>query len=133
MPANPYKPPTNSAPPELSSSPIPWTPSERVLFLLAAIPAAYLPVSYLAAIAHGLLLPGLIPSRFEWFVWPGAGYLCAIQLPIYFVWLAISRELNSKQKAVWLGVLLLLNMLAIPTVLMAKYRRTTVSWLQSGK
>lgn len=131
VPMNPFE-----APVEASASnadePTLRSPLRQTLFLIAAITAACLPIAYIVAIAEGLFFPGMVPGVVRWFVWPGAAYAAAIQIPVYVVWLALSIELTVKQRLGWVGFLLLLNMLAVPVVLLAKYRRTTVSWLQSG-
>lgn len=131
MSTNPFQPPEHESYSSVDES-VEWSESQRICFLAAAVPALLLPVCYVLAILYGL--PGVeLPFEVRWLVWPGSLYALMIQLPIYIVWIARSQELTSVDKFCWIGMLLCFNMLAIPLLLLAKYRRATVSSLRSGR
>lgn len=103
----------------------------RVKYFLAAIPAFYLPACYIMAVFWSIIaiLMGydITPqegSALGWFGELGI-YGTLIQWPIYFAWVLFSSELTVRLKVVWSILLLLLNMFAIPYLLICKYRRRT--------
>lgn len=110
------------------------------LYLLAAIPAGFLPLSYFviiggacAQIVFGYhLLP---PEPGSPMAWLGKWSIQAttIQWPFYALWVLLSKELGYRTKAAWIGILLMLNMFAIPLFLCCKYRRQVWPPLQKKK
>ena len=104
-------------------------------FLIAAIPAGFLPVSYVVLVlcmVVSLVKGSLIrPDEGGWLWWIGtvAIWMTFIQWPFYLLWVAVSPELSVRQKVGWGVVIFLLNMFAMPYFLWCKFRRTTVSGL----
>ena len=104
-------------------------------FLIAAIPAGFLPVSYVVLVIHILLsiVQGTetTPDEGGWLRWNGtvAIWMTFIQWPFYLLWVAVSTELSFRQKVGWGVVIFLLNMFAMPYFLWCKFQRTTVSGL----
>ena len=126
---NPYKPPIESE--QVSED---WTDGQRQLFLLASLPAVFLPLSYLVVVG-GAVLP-FVPE-FLRNISATVGFAglvgTAIQLPVYLVWAMISPELRIKHKVIWAVILCVINMFGIPMFLYAKYRRQTVTmWSPKG-
>lgn len=109
--------------------------SRDALYLYAAIPAFYLPLTYIVlilwtfyevftggkmivennSIIYSMGLIGIIGTFIQW--------------PIYISWAIFSKELTLRLKVLWIVVLILLNMLAIPLFLYCKYKRMTHSAL----
>ena len=54
-----------------------------------------------------------------------------LQWPVYMTWTLFSRELPWRLRLSWVAILTLLNMLAFPAFLYAKYKHKTRSWLQA--
>ncbi len=108
-----------------------------VAFALAAIPALFLPFSYLFLFVWVVvniaphIISGNYPETPNNSIFPvivGAGYYgTLIQWPFYFLWAALSSELNWRSRLLWIVVLFFLNMFAIPYFLYCKYRGTTKS------
>jgi len=109
-----------------------------VAFALAAVPAIFLPFSYLFLFVWVVvnLAPHLFSGNYPEtpnndIVFPvivGGGYYgTLIQWPFYFLWAALSSELNWRARLLWIVVLLFFNMFAIPYFLYCKYRGTTKS------
>jgi hypothetical protein len=99
----------------------------KTLFLLAAIPAGYLPVAYLwlvghvafCAFSHSDITP--VEGSVFWLAGQAAIYATFIQWPFYFAWSLFSPELSRRQRIGWAVVIFLLNMFAIPYFLWCKY------------
>ncbi len=100
-------------------------------YLLAAIPAFFLPVAYLIMIGW-LVVYGLpavyrgdaMPEPQSWFYtasWYGFHALM-IQWPIYLIWALITRRLTWRLKWLWSGILLIFSVFGIPWFLSAMYR-----------
>ena len=104
-------------------------------FLVAAIPACFLPASYVVLVIHVIvsIVRGaeIRPDEGGWLWWIStiAIWMTVIQWPFYLLWVAVSTELSFRQKAGWGVVIFLLNMFAMPYFLWCKFRRTTVSGL----
>jgi len=109
-------------------------PRRRLLYALAAIPAGFLPLCYVSVVIGVVFLM----LRYGPDVPEGAPILrvlgpvgiagvgaTLVQWPVYIVWAATSRELSVGQRVVWILILVLLNMFAMPWFLYCKYRGTT--------
>ncbi len=108
---------------------------ERLGFAVAAVPALFMPVSYVFIV--GWTVGELISSCSQgnpalrepagillWIGWGGI-YANFLQWPLYFAWAAMSRELTWRQRWLWMACIFLLNMFAMPWFLYCKYRGTT--------
>ena len=97
---NPYEPPRDNSEVATPAAVEPWPDRQRKLFLLAAVPALFLPFSHVVVVASGILsgIPvHTVPASIGFLGLSGT----AIQLPVYLVWALISRELTLKQKLIW--------------------------------
>ncbi len=128
---NPYEPPRDSCEVATPSTVEPWPDRQRTLFLLAAVPALFLPVSYVVIVATGISSGAPVHSVPVSLIGFLGLFGTAIQLPVYLLWVIISGELSLKQKLIWGSVLLLINMFGIPLFLYAKYRRQTVTMMSA--
>jgi len=106
-------------------------PRRRLLYALAAIPAGFLPLCYLCVavgvvflmLRYGLDLPEGAPIlRVLGPVGIAGIGVTLVQWPVYIVWAATSRELSVGQRVVWILILVVLNMLAMPYFLYCKYK-----------
>ena len=106
-------------------------------FLMAAIPAGFLPAAYALLVLHMLIaaLTGtnITPERGGslWWIGTVAIWLTFVQWPFYFFWTATSRDLSVRQKVAWGVVIFLGNMFAMPYFFWCKYRNGAVSGLLS--
>jgi hypothetical protein len=131
--SNPYESPVDVA----AEEPEPWSLLRTVLYLLAAIPAGFLPLGYFAVIGCVFaeivfgydLLPPQPGSPMAW-LGEWSIQTTFIQWPFYALWVLLSRELGNRAKAAWIGILFMLNMFAIPLFLYCKYRRQVWPILQ---
>jgi hypothetical protein len=119
------------------------SPRARLAFALAAIPAGFLPVSYL--VMAGFVLMRVFPALMRgdrnqevldaplvmWICQVGF-YGTLIQWPFYLAWAACSRELTVRLRMLWMAHIFLLNMFAMPWFLYCKYRGTTGTALTQG-
>lgn len=130
--ANPYEPPRANSEVATPVTVEPWPDRHRKRFLLAAVPALSLPISYIVVVASGIFWGFPVPP-----VLASIGLLgligTAIQLPIYLIWAFISPELSVTHKIIWGVVLILINMFGIPMFLYAKYRRQTATTWSANK
>jgi hypothetical protein len=103
----------------------------NALYILAAVPAGYLPVAYVWMIGHVVCsifsLSEFSPAEGSPLALGGyaAIYATVIQWPFYFAWAAFSSEISLRQRIAWLVVLFLGNMFAMPYFLWCKYTGTT--------
>jgi len=105
--------------------------TRKRLYILVAIPAGYLPLSYLVLVCYVFLNLALgrdiefaSGSIMWWIIWLG---ICGtvVQWPFYILWALNSRELTFKLRLAWVVVIILLNMFAMPYFLYCKYRNRT--------
>jgi hypothetical protein len=100
-------------------------------FIFAAIPAGYLPFSYLFMVVWFLL--GVIigyditPSNgsFSWWILSLGLWGTFVQWPIYALWILLSKDITLRLKVGWILLLIFLNMFAIPYFLYCKYKQNT--------
>jgi hypothetical protein len=110
-------------------------------YALAAIPAVFLPLSYLvmAVWVFATFLPALLsgkaasdPSGFVLWMVQAGYYGTLIQWPFYLFWAARTRQLTFRVRVLWMVVLFLLNMFAMPWFLLCMYRGTAQTALTRG-
>jgi len=107
----------------------------EIRFLIAAIPAGFLPVAYVLLVVHLLIAAvtgvDITPERGGslWWIGTVAIWLTLAQWPFYFLWVVISPELTVRQKLTWGVVIFLGNMFAMPYFLWCKYRNNAASGL----
>jgi O-antigen/teichoic acid export membrane protein len=101
----------------------------KIAYSLAGIPAVFLPLSYLlmavsifTSFATGKDLDQM-SGFIRWIVFAGF-YATLIQWPFYFFWAARTSQLTFRVRMLWIAVLFLLNMFAIPYFLFCMYRGT---------
>lgn len=104
-----------------------------IAYTLAAIPAAFLPLSYLVMVVWVIvaIFPSLFsehhasdPVGFVYWI-PEAGMVATfIQWPFYILWAACTRRLTIRVRVLWVVALVLFNMLTIPWFLYCMYRGT---------
>ncbi len=110
--------------------------SAKAAYAVAAVPAVFLPLSYLAMIVWAFvgLLPAAMrndppsstePSGIIRTIGLTGYYGTLIQWPFYLAWAAVSRELSIRIRALWMVAILVGNMFVIPWFLDCKYRDTT--------
>jgi hypothetical protein len=105
--------------------------AERVGYAIAAVPAGFLPLSYIIAVgafflltAHkGAVEPFPAPGGPLYWIVVGGLWGTALQWPIYVCWALASRELGLRSRLWWVAVITLLNMFGIPWFLYCKYAR----------
>lgn len=107
-------------------------------YILAAVPAGYLPLSYFALLCYvlvnlacGVYIELVKGSLMWWIAWLGI-WGTFVQWPFYIVWAFSSRELTLRLRLAWVFALVILNMLAIPYFLYCKYRGKTKEGLIGG-
>jgi hypothetical protein len=104
-------------------------------YLVAAVPAIFLPVSYLAMAAWVCLkiLPALLTGGLAEVAEPSGVFRDAlavgiygtlIQWPFYLAWAALSFELTFRVRMLWVATIIVANMFAMPWFLVCKYRGT---------
>ena len=119
------------------------TRKTKMGYTIAAVPAVFFPVSYLVMACWVLirLVPGFVegdvasveePSGVLRFILLSGFYGTLIQWPFYLIWAAFSRELTIRVRMLWVGVIILLNMFAIPWFLYCKYHGTAQTALTRG-
>ncbi|HRQ88317.1 MAG TPA: DUF3293 domain-containing protein [Bacteroidia bacterium] len=102
-------------------------------YLLAAGPAFFLPFAYLVTV--GWLVVYALPAAYDgqrvpepegWIygVASSGFYALAVQWPVYAVWMVITKRLTFRLKLLWLGVLVIFSLVAIPWFLVAMFRGT---------
>jgi hypothetical protein len=103
------------------------TRQRNILYAAAAIPALYLPFSYIVMAIWIFISVGRSSDdpNFVRSICNVGMYLTFIQWPFYLVWAACSRELTIRLRVLWMVVLFLLNMFAMPWFLYCKYKGTT--------
>lgn len=103
----------------------------KACYTIAAIPALFLTFAYLITIAWLIVyaLPAAYrgdpnPEPGKWFysISHYGMYALAIQWPLYLGWAALTRDLTARMKALWIGVLLVFNVFAMPWFLYAKFQ-----------
>lgn len=100
----------------------------ETVFLIAAIPAGFLPIAYAVLVVHVLIVTvtgvGITPELGGplWWIGTAAIWLTIAQWPFYLLWVAISPELTVRQKVAWSVVIFLGNIFAMPYFLWCKYR-----------
>ena len=132
---NPYESPSAAAPSQTTSAD--WTRLQRLGFFAASVPAVVCVLVWftcLAATVASLFTAFNIESIQANFFWQALGkrtiQVALIQVAIYSAWVAVSRELCVKHRLLWVVTLFLLNILAIPVFLWAKYYHKTATILQ---
>ncbi len=90
-------------------------PLGKWAMILIAVPTFYLPVAYFMVAIWGAFLggPGNAPPVIRGFVAPALP-VTFVLLPVYVLWVALSRRLNWKEKVYWLFVVVFLNMVGMP-------------------
>lgn len=111
------------------------TSAASIAFGIAAIPALFLPFSYIFMCAWAvinIIFPAASgnyteahPIDLSLLILGGGYYGTLIQWPFYMIWVAFSKELNWRLRLVWIVILFLFNMFAIPWFLYCKYRGIT--------
>ncbi len=113
----------------------------KIGYALAAIPAVFLPVSYLTMVVWVCVVisPALVSGTDAGdptgpILWVLQAGLCAtlIQWPFYLFWAARTVRITHRIRMVWIVVLILLNMFAIPWFLLCMYRGTAQTALIRG-
>ena len=105
----------------------------KIAYALAAVPAALPPLSYVVMCVWvmSVIVPALLSGKDAGD--PGGSVLLilqsglvatAVQWPVYVLWAACARGLTPRLRFLWILVLLILNMLAIPWFLFCMYRGT---------
>jgi hypothetical protein len=107
----------------------------RIIYGIAAIPAGYLPLTYIGLILHfsyciiSNTQVEFVEATVMWWFGYVAIWATLIQLFFYFIWICISSEFTQKQKYAWNIAMFLGNMFIIPYFLWCKYQNKTVSGL----
>lgn len=105
----------------------------KVAYGLAAIPAMLMPISYLVTTGWAIatIFPALLngkeapdASGLVLFVGHAGLYATFIQWPFYFFWAARTSRLTLRVRVLWIVVLFLFNMFAMPWFLFCMYRGT---------
>ena len=110
-------------------------------YAVAAGPAAFLPLSYVICVGWAMwwIIPELLggggapegkPPEILGLLVVAGLYATFVQWPIYLIWAAFSRELTIRIRLLWILILILLNMFAIPWFLYCKYHGTAQIVLQ---
>jgi hypothetical protein len=103
----------------------------KIAYALAAIPAMFLPLSYLvmAVWVCARIFPMLLsdktesdPSGFVLWIMQAGFYGTLIQWPFYLFWAACTRRLTFRVRVLWMVVIFLFNMFAMPWFLLCMYR-----------
>ncbi len=102
----------------------------KIAYALAAIAAAFLPLSYLVMIVSvcATIVPALLSGKEAvepggvvlWVLRVGC-YGTLVQWPFYFLWAALTRQLTFRVRILWIVVLLFANMFAVPWFLFCMY------------
>jgi hypothetical protein len=110
-------------------------------YLLAAIPALFLPISYIVLVGWVIVDFTLalvtdnwafeLPEILKTIGWV-AIYATFIQLPPYIAWAALSNHLTTRARILWTIILFIGNMFAIPWFLYCQYTRTAQTALISN-
>jgi hypothetical protein len=113
------------------------TRAASIAFGLAAIPALFLPLSYIFMCGWAvtnIIFPAtsgnyteVHPIGISILIVMAGYYGTLVQWPFYLLWAAFSKELNLRLKLLWVVILVLFNMFAIPYFLYCKYRGITKS------
>lgn len=111
-------------------------PLRTAAHALAAIPACFLTFSYLITVGW-LIVYGVpawygqepMPDQSDWFfrVSEYGLYALAVQWPLYIGWAALTRRLTRRLKALWIAVLIVFSVFAIPFFLFSMWRRTELT------
>ena len=112
----------------------------KIGYALAAIPAVFLPASYLAMAMWVFvrLVPALErgdsadPGPTLMIILTAGFYSTLIQWPFYLAWAVLSREITIRVRILWVIVLIVMNMFAIPWFLYCKYQGTAQTALVRG-
>ncbi len=99
------------------------------LFLLG-VPTFYMPLAFLlvvavqasAVLAAGSEGPPEWADRTKEWGWP-AIYVMGGLWPIYIAWVGLSSRLDWREKAIWLGIVLFLNLVGMPMFYIFMLRR----------
>ena len=109
----------------------------KIAYALAVVPAVFLPFSYLVMAVWVLIcsVSGRDMGDANWYVrWIIATGVIAtfVQWPFYFVWAARTRQLTFRVRMLWISVLFIMNMFAMPWFLFCMYRGTAQTALTRG-
>lgn len=121
----------------------PKTRREKVIYAIAAVPALFLPFSYIYVIGWFLVSismglpdyskdPNTIANILFYWIGYGGIYGTFIQWPIYILWAISSRQLTVRVRVLWISLLVIGNMFAIPYFLYCMYRGTAQTALIRG-
>jgi hypothetical protein len=117
------------------------THQTKIAYAIAAVPAVFLPLSYLVMVVwvFATIFTALFsgkhaadPSEVVLWVWQAGYYATLIQWPFYLLWAASTPRLTLRVRMLWIVVLILLNMFAMPWFLFCMYRRTAQTALTRG-
>ncbi len=102
-------------------------PLPTLCFVALGLPTFYMPLAYfaLAVWVIGGMLAGDLGDLPDWLANPVIPPLAVTfcMWPVYIVWVAISRRLTWKEKAWWLFIVLLMNMVGMPIFFVFMVRR----------
>jgi hypothetical protein len=103
-------------------------------YLIFAVPALFLPISYLTGVGwfflhivplvNGNMSSATEPSGAVRSVLAAGLYGTFVQWPFYLAWAALSRELTFRVRMLWVATIIVANMFAMPWFLLCKYRGT---------